>query len=297
MRAATALLVTAAAFASVPARAGPVPLTSEAKVRELCLGLRPAERMGFKDAEKREAFERRRQELASTDYFLELPWGAFRVSDWDQDAGEVTLSTERPFRVLGGALTVFDADRSEIVFRAVKGQDGALRTALNKGTASLALVLRPAEADDAPCTVSGAPAYTLLSDFMSAELRVGKVTVARAEEDGFVAMGVTEGKPTVEVTSAGEGETAPELLGAIAKLKPELEKCYATGLGRNPALDGSLVLGIETAKDGRLQASNVLADTLHDGELESCVKQTVATAKAPANAARGMVAIHLSRME
>lgn len=287
--------VFAFALASASAGAGPVPLDTEETVRALCLDLRPVERMTFQTAEAREAFAKRRQQAAGREYLLRLPWGRFRVREWDRAAGEVTVSTEVPFRGVGGLLTVFDPDRSEIVFRAVRGREIQLAESLRKGTASLVLVLKPAEAEEAPCAMSRAPAYTLASDFISAELRVGAKTVARAEDDDFVVRGLAEGRPTVEVTTAaGPGEAAAQIVEAVARRKAALEACYASGLERNPSLDGSLVLRVEAA-DGKLLAREVVADSLHDRELERCVTGAVEGIQIQGSSAGGVVAIHLSR--
>ena len=279
-----------------------VPLTAEAQVAELCKALQPTERQNFAGnvaakAQAKAAFEKEQERVKHTHFLLELGWGNFTVSEWDETEKVARLSTERPFRAFRGALTLFDAGRDEIELDAVEGEAASLKEGLSKGTLTLALLFKPAEEEGAACVVSKAKTYAFSMDLLGVELREKGRTLARSVRDELQAMPSAQGKPTVEIRAAAGGECkdcAPELVEAVVKLSPELVTCYAAALAKKPTLDGSLVLQVHSGKPGELVAATVIADSLDDAALLACTKAAVAKGK-PSKAGKAQVLVEFAR--
>jgi hypothetical protein len=296
----------------LPARAGDsrVSIKSEAQIRELCLGLRPAERMVFPgdhaaQAKARAEFEEKRERLLQTDYLLEIPGSAFAAGDWDALEKVVTLSTERPFRAFGGAVNLFDANREEIEFEAVDEAVDALKKGMALRTLVLAVVFRLADEEGSPCVMGKAKTYAIAVDLVSAELREQGHLLARATRDGFVpttpaardgtVLTSAQGAPAVAIKASLDGaECAPEVLAAVEFVKPLIEKCYVDGVARKPELDGLLIIGVEASDQGQLVAGTVAADSVQDAETLACVRAAIPTSRAPAKS-KCSVAIQLER--
>ncbi len=295
-----AAVAVAGLLAGQGAWAEPAELKTAEAVQQLCEGLRPPERLQFSPdkPQGRGEYERARQQLLKAEYQVELPWGAFTVAEWDPEQKVVLLSTERPFRTLDGALTLFDADRDEIELEALEGEGEALKAGLAQGTLTLQLVFRPAEEEGSPCVIGKAKTYALAADFVSAQLRLKGKPLAEAVKEGFESKSLAAGgKPTVEVAPAAHEcpTCSAEMAGGVEKVKPLLERCYLEALSRSPALDGSVVLALEASGDGKLAAKSVVADSLQDAPTVACIKAAVGTAKAPGKNGRGMVMVRLER--
>lgn len=296
--------VAATAFAGSSRGAEPAKaLTSPESVRGLCETLRPVERVDFSaagqdTAKARAAYESARESARQTSFTAELPWSGYAVSEWDAKAGQVTLSTERPFRALSGALNLVDADRDEVVLQLLPEQKEALAAGLSKGTLSLLLTFRPAEADDNPCVTGKAGTYTMLVDLLTAELRAAGEAVARASGDGFLPVGRAGGKPTVSIRPAPmaeKGQLGPALSAGLEKVRPALEKCYAQALSAKPTLDGQLIVALEVKADGAIAWKDVLVDSLQDADATACVRQAIDKARAKAGTPGSAVVIELER--
>jgi hypothetical protein len=296
-------LVFALAVAAAPAAAGPQPLLSLERVRAVCLGLRPVERVSFtgspdRIAKARDAYRVERDRLRQTTFSVEIPWGTFVVSSWDPEQKRVTVSTEKPFRALAGALSLVDPDLDELQFEAVEEAHGPLQAGLSKGTLSLLLTFKPAEEDESPCVASKAEAFTLLMDLTAAELRAAGKPVARATGEGFEPAARTSGKPTVTLRRAPVADAAantPAALKSVEKVKPALEQCYRDALAKRPALDGSLILALAMGASGKVEAKEVMADSLQDAATLECIKAALAQARLPAGTPRALVGIDLER--
>jgi len=303
MRSSALAAVAAGLLFSTLAGAEPIALRGEEGVRDLCQALRPVERVSFpgdaaQRAKARVEYEKERERLRRAEFALELLWGAFTVAEWDAAQEVATVSTERPFRAFDGALTFFDADRDEIDLEALEGASDALQTALAKGAATLALTFRPAEEEGSPCVIGKARTYALAVDLLAAELRANGKALARASGEGFEPRPATQGTPAVELKAAPAQDCADcrqEVVVSVQKTRPLVEKCYLEALSKKPGLDGSLVLGLEVAKDGKVQVTTVVVDSLQDADALACVKQAVGTARSSARGGRGMVIVQLER--
>ncbi len=303
MRSSALVALIAGWLSSTLAVAEPIALRGEEGVRDLCQALRPVERVSFKGdpaqrAKARGEYEKERERLLHAELALELPWGEFTVAEWDAAQKVATVSTERPFRAFAGSLTFFDADRDEIELEALEGASDALQTALAKGQATLALTFRPAEEEGSPCVIGKARTYALAVDLLSAELRANGKALARAGGDGFESHSATQGAPVVELKPAPAQDCAdcrPEVVASVLKTRPLVEKCYLEALSKRPGLDGSLVLGLEVAKDGKVQAATVVVDSLQDADALACIKQAVGTARSTSRGGHGTVIVRLER--
>jgi hypothetical protein len=281
--------------------AEPAALKGEADVRNLCLGLRPLERVTFaghpaQRAQAKQDFEKERERLLQTEFAVELPWGGFTVSEWDPAEKVATVAAERPFRAAGGALVFFDPDRDAIDLGALEGAEDALQTALAKGQVSLAVTFRLAEEEGSPCVSGKAKTYTLAVDLISAELRMAGKALARALGEGFEPRTGAAAVPSVVLKPAPAQDCekcSDEVARSAMAVKPLVEKCYAEALAKQPGLDGSLVLGLAAGKDGKVQVESVVLDSVQNAEVVACVKKAMGAARAPARGGRGMVIVQL----
>jgi hypothetical protein len=281
----------------------PVSALREARVAGLCAGLQPVERQVFAGnaaakGQAKAAFEKEQESLRKGILSLELAWNGFTIGEWDESEKVVHLSTEHPFRAFAGTLILFDAGRDDIELEAVDGEVETLKAGLAKGTLSLSLLFKPSEEEGAPCVASKAKTYVLSIDLLGAELRAQGKVVARSTRDDLQPIPSAQGKPTVEVrSSAGQECTdcSPEVLQAIIAQEPDYSTCYLAALGRRPALDGSLVLAIQTGKGGEATVGTVIADSVDDAELLTCAKGAVAKAKVAGKGGRAQVLIEFSR--
>lgn len=293
-------------LASAVARAEPVPLDSLGKAADLCMALQPVERMRFDGgptaiADERTKHRERRQAAMEQEYRVTLAGGEFRVAELDTATGDVVIDTSRPLRALGGALTVYDIERDELKLAGDKDKIAPIRDAIEKGRATLALTLRPAEQEGNPCLAGTAKVYTLGADFLAAELRDGDAVIARGTEEDDLAGGTrTAGTPTVDVVPVaieGGAPPAQDIAARVEKLKPDLRRCYEQGLARNPALDGAVVFGIEVARGGKPRPPSLVADSVQDEEVSGCVAKTMAALALPGGKGpyKATLAIHLNR--
>ena len=303
MRGALTVALAVLLFARPAAAGDAVPLTSEARVAEICKALQPTERQVFAGnatakALAKTAYDKEHDALKKTVFLLELPWGGFTVAEYNDAEKEVTLSTERPFRAFNGALALFDAGREDIELEAVESEIETLKAGLAKGNLTLALLFKPAEEEGAPCVASKAKSYAFAIDLLGVELRAGGKAVARSTKDDLQPLPTAQGKPTVEVRAASGLECAdckPEVLAAVGKILPELSKCYDDALTKKATLDGTYVFSVNAGKQGDLSVGTVIADSVDSTELLDCAKGAIAKGTATVKGAMAQVLVEFSR--
>jgi hypothetical protein len=101
----------AAPAAKADAPAGPLVLSSVERVRDLCLALRPGDRVLFAGDEAaktkaRAAHEASRQAALGGLYRARLPTASFRFSGFNERDGRLGVDLSRPLRTLRGAVTL-----------------------------------------------------------------------------------------------------------------------------------------------------------------------------------------------
>lgn len=105
-------------------------------------------------------------------------------------------------------------------------------------------------------------------------LRAGQVGSVGTGEKGERAV-----KGLVKADSAPSdisGQYDPALIAKeIRRYLGGIKACYETGLKRNPAITGKLVLHFTISSVGKVSSSRVEEDTLHDAEVADCVKGRV----------------------
>jgi hypothetical protein len=303
-------------FCSTAVAGEVVPILGVAQVHELCMALRPVERVVFKgtpaaQSKAREEYERELERWRKTEFSLELSWSGFAIAQWDAPHRVVTLSTERPFRTFQGAFTFFDAGRDELELDVAEKDVEAFQANLDKNALTLALLFRPAEEEGSACVMSRTKRYALAVDLVGAELRAQGKTVARAEGDGWQPVPVARGTPWVEVrpasgtrseglgshteATAAESERATEVVASLSKKRPDLLGCYQAALAHRPSLEGSLVLAIDVTHQGSLSPGAVVADSVEDPALVDCVSKAVARTSTKPKSGRVMVLVEFGR--
>ncbi len=283
------------------ASTNPIVLDAADKAAALCTSLQPTERVRFKEGassvgEQRAAYEDKQKAAREQVYQLTLQGNEFQVSEIDPAQATIAIDTTRPFRGLGGALTIYDIEVDELVLHADPQNVTPAREAVRAKRANLVITFKVAADEDSPCFASTAKAYILASDFVSAELRDGATVLARAvEEDGFAPARAAAGKPTVDVVAiGGEGGAAvpAEITAHVQKVKPDAQRCYEKALAKDPSIDGSVVFGW-VVKAGK-PVPSVQAESVQDDDLVRCLTQAMANVAAP-SAKKIAVAIHLAR--
>lgn len=279
-----------------------VPLSSEAKLAELCAALQPVERQAFTGSataksQAKAAFEKQQDQLKKTTFVIDLLWGGFTIGEWNEEDKTVSLATEKPFRAFNGALALFDPGREDIELEAVASEVGALKAGMAKGTLSLALMFRPAEEEGSPCVVSKAKSYAFSVDLLGAELRANGKPVARSTGEDMQTMPSAHGKPTVEVRTASQdcAECRPEVVDGVGKTLPELSKCYDAALARKATLDGSYVFSVSAGKAGELKVGTVVADSVDDAGLLKCASEAIGKGAAAVKGGVAQVVVEFSR--
>jgi hypothetical protein len=100
-----------------------------------------------------------------------------------------------------------------------------------------------------------------------------------AEPQPVVGGAVPTGKLTFgKVVLVGKTDGAP-VTAALTKRLDELQACYQDTLGSNPAVSGELTLAFTLKPTGAFDAVSVSASTLKDESLETCLVDSVKSAK------------------
>jgi hypothetical protein len=282
---------------------GVEPLTRYERAHEICLGLRPSERLQpegspAKKAAALVAFEEQRELLRGSRLAVELRWEELIVSDWNREAQTIALDTERPLRALGGKLSLFDLDHESLELQAIAGEEERLEEGLRKGKLTLALLFQPAEDDSSPCTVSKLGEIVLAVDLLGAELRNGSRPVARAVGGDFEPVSPPSKPPRVEIRAADleQGRAPAALVSGLQAASPAILACYARALARDPRLDGTLILQVSSTAAGKVSSAELSADSLQDPETAACVREAILASKV-AGPASGAVVVELGTGE
>jgi hypothetical protein len=282
------------------ARAEAVLLDSPDKAATLCTSLQPPERLRLKGgpvsaADQKASYEEKRKAALELEYLLVLQPREFQIAEVDTSAGTISIDTTRPFRGLGGSLTIYDIEVDELTLHMDPANTKAAEAAISGGHATLAVTFKVARDEQSPCFATTARAYILATDFVSAALRNGATVLAQtSEEDGFAPQNAIKGTPSVELvpmSTDGGAPLPPEFQTRLAKVKPDVQRCYETALVKDPSLDGSVVFGWDV-RSGKTVPS-VQADSVQNDEVVGCLTKAISAVTVP-NPKKTTVAIHLA---
>lgn len=156
--------------AVAPRAQEPTVLASVERVRELCLSLRPTERLFFPgdEAARKAAAEGHagaREAALGRRYRLRIPAGGFRFVEYREDPGAFVADLSRPLRALRGAVLV-SASKSEAPFPMTAEAAGAV-----PASAALELTFSLDRTGATPCTGNaGVDLYTVRAVPLTVEL-------------------------------------------------------------------------------------------------------------------------------
>jgi hypothetical protein len=99
--------------------------------------------------------------------------------------------------------------------------------------------------------------------------------------------GVSIGAPSSSALTLGvQTDPSPPIPGAddvIRRLRPELRKCYADGLAKDPGIAGKVIIAAAVSANGDVTSASVVSNTGLPGPVAECLVQVVQRAKFAAN--------------
>lgn len=261
------LLVALVAFGPTLAFAEPVAITSLDQVQKLCTDLRSPDAKGGDKAAHDAAMQQ--------EYQLTLQPGQYKIGEADPGSGTLSIDTQRAFRLFHGQAVFYPVDEEDLDLAVPEGQPLPQKT----DDLALQLVVRPGQDAEQPCTVGLSKDYVMGVEVLSARLvnKSGAAVAALEEDTGIQRAGSTNGQPDVEIEPAvveGSATMSKTVTDRIAQLRPQLTQCYQQGLQKQPALDGSMVLGFDVS-GGKPGQVTVMADSVQDDQVATCVTRAV----------------------
>jgi hypothetical protein len=266
--------------------AGPEPvlLKSPADAARLCRALQPA------GGEGAEAQGQAREEAAGRRYRVVVSGDGLDFEPWDEAAG-LGLSPRAVLLAAGRSLRLWMPDGDDLAVKVPRAAAQRIFQAKARGRLSLRLTFEiPAgEAGETPCTQAPAgKSWVLAVEPVSWEYRAGGEVLARGGEAAEESSAsVAEGaRPRLAVGEAVGAAASPAVRAALQAAIPDLTACYREALGRNPRLDGALVVEISlSGKAGPPRSARIAADSMGDEGLAACVEGVAAKARFPAGKA------------
>jgi hypothetical protein len=302
-----ALLWAAPAVAEpVPGVPGEVRLVSGAEVQALCREVAPL-------AEGAPAARRgEREEALGGLYVMTLPSSAFGFQGFDAARGR--LPFEPRFRSSTGSyeLVLHDLDPDgesivpfDLAVPATSREAAALARQRRGGELALTLWFRlPAAPGKAVCATvhsrDGA-GVRLAVDPVGFHLSRRGQGIAAGQAPELAELrgaGAPVGQPRVVVArpvlTRSRGHASEPVARAASALEPELLGCYKSGLAGEPALRGTLVVGVAVDGEGRVTEARAELDGLGAPGVTSCVVSRFRAARFPRAADRFSMPIRFS---
>lgn len=263
------LMLALVALAPALAVAQPTPITSVEQVQKICSDLKAAASNKSADSPAQ------RDAAMEQEYQLTLQPGQYKISEADPSSGTLTVDTQRAFRLFHGQAVFYPVDEEDLDLSVPEGQPLPQKT----DDLALQLVVRPGQDSEQPCTVGLAKDYVMGVEVLSARLvnKSGAAVASLEEETGLERQGKSSGQPEVEIEPAvveGSASMAKTVTDRMTQLRPQLTQCYQQGLQKQPALDGSLVLGFDVSS-GKPGQVTVMADSVQDDQVSRCVTSAV----------------------
>jgi hypothetical protein len=266
--------------------AEPTPITSLEQVQQLCSELQPQPPSNVRDAAARahaDADQQAKQKAAMQhELLLTLPPGQFRVAEADADTHSLTIDTQRAFRFFKGAAVFYPVDQQDLDLILPEGQELPART----DDLTLKLVVRPGQDADQPCLQGLAKDYVMGVEILSASLttQAGQLVAKLDEDESIDRPANPNGTPQVEIDPVlvdGSAASAAQVTEGVQQLKSRLTQCYQTSLSHTPALDGTMVVGFAFSSDGKPADLTMMADSVQDDAMASCVTQALSQLSLP----------------
>lgn len=263
-------------------------LTTAARVKEVCLATRPAERVLFTGdevakAEDKATYGAAREAAMQRLYRARIAADGFRLGEYRTRDGALLLDLTRSLRSLHGALQVSLPSTSDVAFpltpEAAKGALGAAKA----GTATVDAYFELDDETGIVCAGNlAAGVFNVQAVPVAFELRdgVGQL-LARTEtplaDKHRAILGGYSGIPTAvvgQVTAPGDID-ARALLKRLEGIGDPVRRCYARRLEERPNTAGTLILAVEVGADGKVGSIELTADAVGDEPARACVEDAV----------------------
>jgi hypothetical protein len=261
--------------------------------------------------ELREADAREAARIKGALYTIHLPSSAFVLLPYDGHRARVAIDAARGFRTRDGAVELMLHDLGGVTRRdptlemAIPASSGEARTLTkghHAGTITLTLWFRLAGGDAQVCarvhTATGG-GTRLAIEPLAFVVAQGSERLASGETAAFAALrDAPAGEPRVSIAApmlTRGGKASDAIARAASGLATSMLGCYRAALRQSAELRGALVLGVETASDGRVVDAKAELDGVGDATLVSCALTEARKARFPGKAARFSIPMKLSR--
>jgi hypothetical protein len=217
-------------------------------------------------------FKRRRDQVLAGVYINEVPSNGFGFGEYDFDSKKLPVDLAKPLRTIDGVDLLPLASEDDMDFALAPDTAKSIVQMRASGKLKLRVTFRlaaTAELAD-PCVRIGGGRMRMRIDPLAIDL-VGSDgrALSRVESPRYrdaIADFLPVAKPHVQVPKTTE-VTDPALLKAI---EHELLACYKQGLTKNARLRGSLVVGVDLDKEGRVSAAHKEIDAIGDDSVVGC---------------------------
>lgn len=291
--AAATLLSVSGARAQTPSDgAAAVELTTVAAVRDLCLATRRAERVllageGKEREDSAREWRQRRQQLLSRLYRMNIPARGFSLESSREAEEELPLNLERGWRAHHGAVTLELPRNLSLSFIVPPDEAVRAREHVESSEAVLDVYFELGETDRRVCSGSSAAGvYRLHAIPAAVELRSSKgELLARLETPRADAhreiLGGYSGVPSATIGAVTvAGSVDPEQVRQrLAPLAAPMRRCYVKRLVQRPGASGTIIVGVEVGRNGRVSGVDFIADATSDEGLRRCVAENLQNAR------------------
>lgn len=263
-------------------------LDNRQAVRELCLTLRPTNRLVLEgdkaeQAEARKAHAAQRKEALGKLYRMNVPAQGFDFGAFDARERRLALGVQQPLRAFYGAVSVSVPGDTRLLFPFASEAAEAVIAARKAGSASLDLHFLLDDTGGNACAGSAATdVYQLAGRVVSVTVLDGVgAQLSRAEtplaDDYRRLLGGYSGEPHVSVghIQADEGLDPQKLALQLSSIVEPVRRCYEARLQHQPTAAGVVVLGVAVSAQGTVDTVNFVADALGDASLRDCVEATL----------------------
>jgi hypothetical protein len=232
----------------------------------------------------RAEFKRKRDQVLSGVYVADVPGAGFAFGEYDYESHRLPVDLSRPLRAVEGGDLLPVHTEDELEFSLAPDQAHEIVKARSAGKLKLRVSFRlapSAELGDPCVRLGGGRTLRMRVEALALDLVPDEGRArARIESSRFreaVADFLPVSKPRVQIGKTGD-LTEVALLKA---LEMQLLGCYKASLAKNARLRGSLVMGMELDREGRVEAAHPEIDAISDETIVGCAAEKLKAQRFP----------------
>jgi hypothetical protein len=287
------------------AAAEPAAIDGAEAAGALCRALVPTDRVRFEgsalergDAESSHAAAR--DEAIAATYLLTVPAERIRFAQYSPDERTLSLYRHALPANADGSVRLNPTVDGGLPVEVDPQTARRILAALERRALTLDVTFALPEEEESPCFhVPGARSYTFAAEPVAWAYVADGAVLARGGRgaDRPLVSARDGAQPRVRLGRAmeeGEGDARDLRVAALDRLE-EVEACYASALDRDPFIDGAVVADVELpAGRGAPGKVRIAADTVHDADLVTCVRDVLATLEVRGGGSRAFLPIHFA---